>query len=344
MAGLLQPGLAGTSDSTGSELVSNGHREVASESEAIVDAGNESVGRSGDTSQSTSAAQTSTSSEAGSSTEECDVDDADIVIDGSQTEQYKELDLAAESIIDATGALWLDVADYPVRISGGKGVCWVGGSIRGSYPDTDSWDRMHDTAAFSVTLSGFLGIGIRVHNYGDAINIVDNAHDFTIRQAHLTHIRDDCIENDRLHGGVVEESLLDGCYTAFSARPNSRDSTSDGRDNLWTIRDSLIRLEPMPTVYKGDAPGHGRFFKWDKDQRGPKLALHNNVFRADQLPNGGNLGVPEGYLFSCSDNIVVWLGDGDFPDPLPDCFTVTTDQSVWPAGTSGSRSCGIALN
>jgi hypothetical protein len=27
--------------------------------------------------------------------------------------------------------------------------------------------------------------------------------------------------------------------------------------------------------------------------------------------------------------VVVWLGEGPFPDPLPDCFTVTTDKSVW---------------
>lgn len=259
----------------------------------------------------------------------CDEDDSNVLIGGDQAGQYKDLALAHYTTIDATSATWIGVSDYPIRISGGERVCWHGGDIRGAYPDTDSWDRMHDTAAFTVTLPGFVGVGIRVHNYGDAINIVDDAENFTVRELHLTYIRDDCIENDRLHSGVVEDSLLDGCYTAFSARPNPNDSKSDGTADVWIIRRSLIRLQPMPTVYKGDAPGHGMFFKWDKNGRGPMLELHDNIFRVDQLPNAGDLGVPEGYLASCSNNVVVWLGEGEFPDSLPDCFTITTEKAVW---------------
>jgi hypothetical protein len=232
----------------------------------------------------------------------CDQDDANVVIDGPQTAQYKNLEVPAHTTFDASTASWAGVSDYPIRLSGGAGVCWHGGEISGSYPDTDSWDRMHDTAAFTVTLPEFIGTGIRVHNYGDGVNIVDHAEDFTFRELHLTYIRDDCIENDRLHSGLVEDSLLDGCYTALSARPNPNDSESDGDGDLWTIRRSLIRLQPMPTVYKGDAPGHGRFFKWDNDGRGPSLELHDNVFRADQ---------------------------GEFPTSLPGCFTITTDRTVW---------------
>jgi len=26
---------------------------------------------------------------------------------------------------------------------------------------------------------------------------------------------------------------------------------------------------------------------------------------------------------------MVWLGPGDYPVPLPSCFTVTKDRSVW---------------
>ena len=268
-------------------------------------------------------------STAGDPARGCDEDDANVLISGEQAGRYKELALAQFTTIDATTARWIDLSDYPIQISGGERVCWHGGDIRGAYPDTDSWDRMHDTAAFTVTLPSFVGVGIRVHNYGDAINIVDDAENFTVRELHLTYIRDDCIENDRLHSGVVEDSLLDGCYTAFSARPNPDDLESDGAGDVWIIRRSLIRLQPMPTVYKGDAPGHDKFFKWDKNGRGPMLELHDNIFRVDQPPIAGDLGVPEGYLASCSNNIVVWLGEGDFPSSLPDCFTITTEKAVW---------------
>ena len=30
-----------------------------------------------------------------------------------------------------------------------------------------------------------------------------------------------------------------------------------------------------------------------------------------------------------SDLTIVWLGQGSFPEPLPACFTVTTDKTVW---------------
>lgn len=259
----------------------------------------------------------------------CGTADAKILIEGDQVDQYKNLEIPPKTNVDASSATWTGVSDYPIRLSGGSGVCWHGGTVTGTYPDTDSWDRMHDTAAFTVTLPEFVGSGIRVHNYGDGVNIVDDAENFTFRAVHLSYIRDDCIENDRLQSGIVEDSLLDGCYTALSARPNPSDAESDGHDDVWTISDSLIRLQPMPTVYKGEAPGHGRFFKWDNDGRGPSIELHGNVFRADQAPNDGDLGVPESYLASCSDNVMVWLGDGEFPGVLPDCFTITTDKGVW---------------
>ena len=109
----------------------------------------------------------------------------------------------------------------------------------------------------------------------------------------LSRIHDDCIENDYMHNGLVEDSLLDGCYVAFSAR--NSDGT-DGHLNTETIRSSLVRLQPMPTVYKGDAPGHGGFFKWPTstaDGVGPNLVIENTIFRVDQLPNHGSLGLPE---------------------------------------------------
>ena len=85
------------------------------------------------------------------------------------------------------------------------------------------------------------------------------ASDFTIDGVHLSFIHDDCIENDQLYSGIVE----------------------------------------------------------------------NNVFRADSKPNHQTLGLPKGYDVKCSNNVVVWLGKGRYPDHLPKCFTVTRDRKVW---------------
>jgi hypothetical protein len=39
--------------------------------------------------------------------------------------------------------------------------------------------------------------------------------------------------------------------------------------------------------------------------------------------------LPPGKLLDCSDNVVVWLGPGEFPARLPSCFKVTKDPAVW---------------
>lgn len=259
----------------------------------------------------------------------CPTDGSQVVLTGEQTERIKDREVADHTSFDARDASWIGVDDYPVRLGGGTGICWQGGYLAGTYPDTDSWDRLHDTAAFSIESPDFTLLDLRVHNYGDGINLKDDARDFVVQRAHLTFVRDDCVENDYVNTGLIEDSLFDGCYTGLSARPSSGTTGVDGTGNVFTVRRSLIRLEPMPTVYKGDAPGHGKFFKWDKEGHGPTLSLHDNVFRADQPPNGSDLSVPAEYLGSCSNNVMVWLGEGDFPGWLPDCFTLTRDQSVW---------------
>jgi len=198
---------------------------------------------------------------------------------------------------------------------------------------------MHGTTALLIKSPNITVEGIRIHNYGDGIDIEGNPNnDFTIKNVHLTYIRDDCVQNDWLYGGFIDDSLFDGCYTGFSARTwSGQDPVPlNGSNSVWTIQNSLIRLQPMWGVYKNRyrVPGHGGFFKWDSAGTSPKLSLHNNIFRADQ-GSSASLGIPSGKLHSCSNNTMVWLGEGSFPDPLPttfgdkSCFTITNDKSVW---------------
>jgi hypothetical protein len=101
------------------------------------------------------------------------------------------------------------------------------------------------------------------------------------------------------------------------------------------VQRSLIRLQAMPGP-RGGAPGErglGRFFKWD--ERATQLALHDNVFLAEQVGQDGAraMGIPDS-LVSCSNNVMVWLGGGDYPTTLPPCFTVTSDRAVWDAAVA----------
>ena len=249
-------------------------------------------------------------------------------VSGFRTDRFTS-DIPASTGVDALGALWLQTDNWPVSFGGGSGGCFLGGDIIGTYPQSTPWSTFHHTGGLNFTNPDFTIAGLRVHNIGDGIRVRAGADNFRITGVHLSFIHDDCVENDQLYSGVVEDSLLDGCYVAFSARPSSGDSV-DGHRNTETFRDNVVRLQPMPTVYKGRAPGHGGFFKWDDDgHRAPSLVVQDNVFRVDQRPNHQNLGLPAGYKVTCSNNVVVWLGKGRYPDKLPKCFRVTRDRKVW---------------
>ena len=42
---------------------------------------------------------------------------------------------------------------------------------------------------------------------------------FVLRNAYISNVRDDCVENDVLSGGLIEDSLFDGCYMGLSVDP-----------------------------------------------------------------------------------------------------------------------------
>lgn len=275
--------------------------------------------------------------------------DSPVVISGHQESRLDARDnpYPTNTKIDARTALWeaqwpvQDSFDYPVLLSGETGICFSGGEIRGNYPEQigdphSTWDRTHSTRGIGGLSPDITIERVRINNYGDAIAIKDYEQSwFVVQDAHFTNIRDDCVENDYLRTGVVQDSLLDGCYTGFSAR--SECSSCDGQQRVWTIRNTLVRLQPYYGVYKnrGQVPGHGGFFKWDSSGISPRLALHNNVFRADQDASSIGLDIPQDKLAECSNNTMVWLGPGNYPGDLPTtfngqpCFALTRDQSVW---------------
>jgi hypothetical protein len=219
-----------------------------------------------------------------------------------------------------------------VNLGGGGTICFSGGIELGNYDRSLTWDEMHslNNAGLRFENAAFTVENIRIDNVTDGIRPI--AGPFTIRGAWLSYIRDDCVENDHVQPGLIDDSLLDGCYVAISERPSPAiiDSGYDGRNDLLTIQNSLIRLEPMPGPRGGLATdyGNGQFFKWSN--LATKLELDDNVFLAEQVGESGpdTMGVPSN-LDSCRNNVMVWLGSGDYPAPLPPCFTVTRDRSVW---------------
>lgn len=256
-------------------------------------------------------------------------------VTGVQTAAFTST-LAANERVDATGASWTGTIPYPVYFDSGADSCWDGASIKGTYPVTTTWATFHGTTALGFGGANFTLSNPRVFNYGDGISVRTGSDNFLITDAYLSYIHDDCVQNDDLLAGTITNSYLDGCYVALSAR-RSDGTTFDGHLNTWNISNSLVRLQAMPTVYKGSAAGHGGFFKWDESGLlSPKLNVTNTIFRADQNTNHGDLLLPAGYDVTCSNNKVVWLGPGTFPGTAswlaacPDTV-ITADRSVWDA-------------
>ena len=266
-----------------------------------------------------------------------------VVLNGTYGKRYDARNLNANETLDARNATFLAGPDnlYPLEVGGGDGTCIVGATIQGSYDRNLSWQAMHDmnNAAIAFTSGNVTLEGIRIDNVEDGFR-PQAAGMFTVRGSWLSYIRDDCIENDHLQPGLVDDSLFDGCYVAFSARPTDSiiNDGFDGRGSLWTVQNSLVRLEPEPGPRGGAATdrGNGNFFKWHHaddpaTSLSPSLALYGNIFLAEQASQDGpgTMGIPTGKLTGCANNTMVWLGPGDYPAPLPSCFTVTRDRSAW---------------
>lgn len=255
------------------------------------------------------------------------------VLTGPQAGSFSS-PLAANERVDANTASWTGTTSYPVYFDSGDDSCWDGGSVNGTFSVGTTWNTFHGNTGIGFGGARFTLDHPRVFNYGDGISVKTGSDDFLIKNAYLSYIHDDCVQNDDLLAGTIDSSYLDGCYVGFSAR-RSAGETFDGHLRTWNITNSLVRLQAMPTVYSGSAAGHGGFFKWDDSApTSPMLHLVNTVFRADQDTNHQSLNLPTGYPVTCSGNIVVWLGSGAFPGraswlaACPDT-TFTTDRSVW---------------
>ena len=266
-----------------------------------------------------------------------------ITLSGLSTSPYQNTSLTSGTKIDATAAQWLlNTPDVWGYMGSSSNLCWHSGQILGTIPPStpyeDNLNGYHLMYGVDVHGASPLVEGLTIFTGGDGITF-DAAEDanWTVRDVHMTYIRDDCIENDFLNSGLVDRSFFDGCYDFMSARAYGA-GAPDGSANTVTVQNSLIRVQAMDKLYPGlPTPGYGGFWKWSgsgspNTDIGPMLVITNTVFRADAPPVEGNgaglyMAPVPGKLKSCANNVMVWLGPGSFPEPLPSCFTVLTGQA-----------------
>src|SRR5207245_1748066 len=119
--------------------------------------------------------------------------------------------LAPKTKIDARGATFFASPTnlYPISLDGGDGVRVVGGAVFGQYDRNLTWDQMHsmNNAGIAFDNNLFTVDGIRIDNVEDGIRPRKGG-GFTVRNVHVSYVRDDCIENDHLNDGLVDDSLF----------------------------------------------------------------------------------------------------------------------------------------
>ena len=251
-----------------------------------------------------------------------------LTLTGAQREFDNRTSAHSSMKIDARLATWIGRGSFPVKVGNGKssGICFSGGKVQGTLRDGTSWKTYHSSAGLFMGGPNSIWEDWTVINYGDAIRVEDSTDTWTIRRAHVVDAHDDCVENDRIYGGLIDDSFFEGCYVWLSERPGSGVNIPvDGSNKTVTIQNSLVWHKPMPTVYRGPAPGTGPLWKWSSNTTA--IVLTNTVFRVDQAPSHGDLNFPP--RLTCSNVTMVWLGSGSYPGSLPSCVTLTQDKAVW---------------
>lgn len=269
---------------------------------------------------------------------------------GTQSTQYKLTHaFPADGAVNATGLEVTTSDSYPFYVTenAGPDVCIVGGLVQQTLDhDTTDWATWKVGAGFLTKSARTEVVGMELNNVGDGFRFGNaGTEDWELRGVKVTRAHDDCVENDQMHSGLIDDSLFDGCYVFYSSRGAPGGSAPDGLGEMVTITNSLVRMESMPSAARNGS-GHGPIWKLGNGTQGtgrsPSLAVHNTIFRVDATPALGSLTMPqlngEGYLdeADCSNNTIVWGGAGPVPTALmgyatdyPNCFTVTTDTSVW---------------
>jgi hypothetical protein len=186
---------------------------------------------------------------------------------------------------------------------------------------------------------GYVVDGLRVDNVEDGVaprgtenRYPKDGDGFVMRNLYFTYIRDDCVENDDIAGGVIADSLFDGCYTGVSERPGSGNPQLNHpapRGETLLLDHVLLRLQAMPGPRDSQDQkvlGHGQLFKWSPVAN--SLVLKHSVFLVEKAPNSTSyFPFPPGTV--TEDVTIVWLGSGDFGWAVPRGTTVTRNRSVW---------------
>ena len=223
-------------------------------------------------------------------------------------------------LADARGVIWrprqprrgVGVARYAVAFNG-TGNCWIGGKIVGP-------------GQSSRTAPSAMAVGAGYGTRNTAIHLLDinrtlngiwagpDAFDLRLENVLLSEIKDTCIVADHEGDLIVDKVFFHKCGRVVKLETQSAGST-------FTIRNSIIRINDGR-----NARGRGRLFNGRSIESKAQVYFEDNVVVTAAKLDARSLSILEA---NCSDNTLIWLGNGDYPGDLPDCFTVVEGKKAW---------------
>ncbi len=260
---------------------------------------------------------------------------------GTITSKYSP-DPPSDTTFDASNSTWRpDLETYPIGVeTTSSRICWHDGQVFGSIPSWMTWEaaHRHNQPCIRMVARGWMKVeGIRCDNTGDGFRPRETSTGaqnvtMTVRNTFFTRIRDDCLENDGVIGGLLQNNLWAGCNTGISEQPN--DSFSQPTGETLVLDRMLMGLWITPHA---EGPGENSLFKWSSSAN--NLVIKCSVFKVDTLSlNGAKaMGVPARIDDSaCPERptTIVWLGGGPYPGDLPAGIRVTSQIGVWTRAVS----------
>lgn len=214
-----------------------------------------------------------------------------------------------------------------------EGACIIGATVVGTQDEGLPWDEVKNTDGVRFihrpesTGGAMTAEAVWVENVGDGFEparysgAAGLGYTWTLQHSYFRHIRDDVIENDACHAGRVEDVLVDDSFAFLSTRPGSGNHLDTG--DIAPVIEVIDSLIHTATEELG-----GRPWKWPGSSSSctptPLLRVRDTVLRMDSA--AGNLTFPEGDYENVT---LVWLGGGEYPEPLPAGVIVTQDIEVW---------------
>lgn len=222
--------------------------------------------------------------------------------------------------------------------------CVLGGTVLSSVDPRRTWEDLEehyngDALDLGVEADWAVVDGLRAENVFDAIAVQGPGEaELIVRNVQLTDIRDDCIENDHNPKTLtIQSSLLDGCFTGISERPDERqDPQPKAASGAVTTLDGVllhVKAQSFGTACRypsacADGKAANGLFKWSPAGT-PRVRIRNSILRVDRYSAYGpsEMRFPPGTV--AENSILVWLGPGAYPAPLPPGMRVTKDVGVW---------------